>query len=89
MAEHDVRMRQGRAVFGQFLEAKDHRIARGLGPAMGRNDLAPRPRIGGGGDHAAVTVFDAHLRAGCDQRGGPFGRQPGAGLIVALLGAEP
>ncbi len=89
VAEHDVGMRQGRLVFGQLLQTKDHGIARGVGPAMGGDDLAARLRIGGDGDHPAVAVFDAHLHAGCDQRGGPFGRQPGAGLIVALFGAQP
>ena len=42
MAKHDVAMRQGRAIFGQFLEPKDDGVRWGCGPGVLWRDFAAR-----------------------------------------------
>ena len=89
VAEHDVPVRQGRAVIGQFLEPEDDGVAGRVGPAVLRHDGGAGLRVTVGGDDAVGAVFDADLNALCDEGGGALGGEAGAVFVVALFGAEP
>ena len=89
MAEHDVPVAQRCAVLGKFLEAEDQRVLWRVDPTAFGRDGAACGVIGLQRDRALAAVFYRHGKAPGHQRLDPFGRQAGAFLIGALLGAQP
>ena len=89
MAEHDVAVRQRRAILGQFLQTEDDRICRGLGPKIPGDDLAARSPVAVNGNGADMAFLDADTDACGHQGGGPIGGQTDPLFIRPLFRPDP
>ena len=89
MAEHNMAVAQGCAVFGKFFKAKDHRVIRGVWPSVFRRDAASDSVVSFKVNRALGAFFDGDLKARLSQGFCPVRGQPDPCFVWPLFGPYP